>query len=56
LKSLLIDVIPIYKVEGEHKLLQVIDCWKRAWAYYDDVDKSMDNLYESIKKLEIQAE
>lgn len=49
-------VLEAINTNDKDKLPQVGESWKRAWAYYDDVDQSMDNLYESIKKLEIQAE
>lgn len=49
-------VLEAINTNDKDKLPQVGESWKRAWAYYDDVDQSMDNLYESIKKVEIQAE
>lgn len=49
-------VLEAINTNDKDKLPQVGESWKRAWAYYDDVDQSMDNLYKSIKKLEIQAE
>ncbi|MFD1990603.1 hypothetical protein ACFSGI_11595 [Paenibacillus nicotianae] len=50
------DVLEAINTNDKDKLPQVGESWKRVWAYYDDVDQSMYNLYESIKKLEIQAE
>lgn len=42
-------VLEAINTNDKDKLPQVGESWKRAWAYYDDVDQSMDNLYESIK-------
>lgn len=49
-------VLEAINTNNKDKLSQVGESWKRAWTYYDDVDQNMDNLYKSIKKVEIQAE
>lgn len=49
-------ILEAWDMNNKDKLPQAEESWKRAWAYYDDVDQSMDDLYESIKKVEIQAE
>lgn len=49
-------ILEAINTNDKDKLPQVSESWKRAWAYYDDVDKSMDNLYKSVKKLELKSE